>query len=118
MIFKPDLAQKVMAGEKTVTRRMLSDNPRSPWWREKCRYRVGQVVAVNPGRGVTNIGHVRLTSVENVKLGFLDDSEAEREGFANLRDFEDVWTSMHGSYDPELRLWRLEFHVAAVGVPQ
>ncbi len=111
MIFKADLAAKVMVGEKTVTRRMPSDNPRSPWWREECRYRVGQVVAVNPGRGVTNIGHIRLTTVELVELGHLDDAEARREGFASAAEFERLWTEMHGSYDPELCLWRLAFEV-------
>jgi hypothetical protein len=33
--FQRELAEKVMAGEKTVTRRLVSDNPRSPWWRER-----------------------------------------------------------------------------------
>lgn len=33
MNFKPELAAKVMSGEKTVTRRLVSENPRSPWWR-------------------------------------------------------------------------------------
>jgi len=30
VIFRPDPAAKVMAGEKTVTRRLVSVNPRSP----------------------------------------------------------------------------------------
>ena len=32
MIFRPELAAKVMAGEKTATRRLVSDNPR-----KRCR---------------------------------------------------------------------------------
>ncbi len=46
MNFRPELAEAVMADppRKTVTRRLVSDNPNSPWWREKCAYRVGQEV--------------------------------------------------------------------------
>ncbi len=31
MNFRPDLAEKVMRGEKTCTRRLVSANPNSPW---------------------------------------------------------------------------------------
>lgn len=36
IMFRPELAARVMDGTKTVTRRLCSDNPRSPWWREQC----------------------------------------------------------------------------------
>ena len=36
MNFRPELAEKVMAGEKTVTRRVASENPRSPWYVGGC----------------------------------------------------------------------------------
>jgi hypothetical protein len=51
MNFRPELAEKVMAGEKTVTRRLVSDNPRSPWYVGGCSLNVGQDYAVCPGRG-------------------------------------------------------------------
>ncbi len=68
MNFRPELAEAVMAGRKTATRRLVSDNPRSPWWREKCVYRVGQVVAVCPGRGRRQIGRARVSSVERMRI--------------------------------------------------
>jgi len=66
--FRPELAAKVMAGEKTVTRRLCSDNPRSPWWWEDCSLRVGKDYAVCPGRGKHAIGRVRIVSVERLRL--------------------------------------------------
>ncbi len=66
MNFKPELADAVMARRKTVTRRKVSENPRSPWWRERCAYRVGQDVAICPGRGKHAIGRARIISVERM----------------------------------------------------
>lgn len=113
-MFKKPLAEKVMAGEKTVTRRMPSDNPRSPWWREECAYRVGRDYAVQPGRGKPQIGRVRMLSVEKVRLGRLTVAEARKEGFDSPEGFEDVWRSMHGPLEPWIFVWRLEFEVAEV----
>lgn len=69
IMFKPELAAKVMAGEKTVTRRLASDNPRSPWWREGCRFQPGQEVPIQPGRGKTAIGRATVVSVRREAIG-------------------------------------------------
>jgi hypothetical protein len=79
--FQPELAAKVMAGEKTVTRRLVSDNPRSPWWRERCSLKVNHTYAVCPGRGKHAIGRVRIVSVRQERLGWLGADEELREGF-------------------------------------
>jgi hypothetical protein len=109
MIFKPELAALVVAGEKTVTRRLCSDNPRSPWWRERCTYQPGKVFTVNPGRGVTRIGEARVTSCRRMPLGRLSFSEARKEGFSDPRQFMAAFAGINGEYDPELMVWRVEF---------
>jgi hypothetical protein len=110
--FQPELARKVMAGEKTVTRRLVSDNPRSPWWRERCALKVDHTYAVCPGRGKQAIGRVRIVSVDLVWLGFLsEDGEAQQEGFASPKDFWDAWTAINGSYNATALVWRVEFAV-------
>ena len=111
MIFRPELAAKVMAGEKTVTRRLVSDNPRSPWFTDTCGYRVGQRVAICPGRGKHAIGHAEVTSVERRHLGFLDGCEAWREGFRSAREFEAAWAEINGSCDPDVFVWRIGLRV-------
>lgn len=111
MIFRPELAAKVMAGEKTVTRRALSENPRSPWWKERCRYTVGKTFTVNPGRGKTGIGEARVTHCAQVLLGSLETSDAQREGFDTIAEFVDGWTRINGSFDTTERVWRIAFEV-------
>lgn len=111
MIFHRELAAKVLAGEKTVTRRLPKDNPRSPWWRGGCRYVPGKSSAVQPGRSKHSIGRVVVKSAELVELGHLDDAEARREGFTSAAEFEEAWKAMHGGYDPSAPVWRVEFHL-------
>lgn len=113
MIFKRALAEKAVAGEKTVTRRLVSDNPRSPWFVDECGYRAGQVFTINPGRGVTNIGRARVLSVRREELGRLDDAEARREGFPDAAAFEAGFDGINGGYTPEALVWRLEFEAIA-----
>lgn len=114
MIFKPELAEKVLAGEKTVTRRVPSDNPRSPWSRHGCKLKVDGCYAVQPGRSQHSLGRVWVQSVDLVPLGRLTAEEARAEGFASPADFERVWSAMHGGYDPALEVWRVEFRRAGV----
>lgn len=107
MNFKPDLAAKVMSGEKTATRRLVSENPRSPWWREECGYKVGQNVAICPGRGKCQIGKARVRSVKRMRLGFLDSPGATAEGFNSPAKFEAAWREINGAYDPDAIVWRI-----------
>lgn len=112
MNFKPELAAKVMSGDKTVTRRLVSDNPRSPWWREKCSLKVGRDYAICPGRGKNAIGRVRIVSVERQMLGYLSKVEAEAEGFDGplpMLLFEETWTAINGGpYNSGVYVWRVE----------
>lgn len=96
-----------MRGDKIVTRRIVSDNLRSPWWREKCSYHVGQEVAVCPGRGKRRIGRAVVVSVQRITLGRLSHAEAVAEGFPSVLGFEDAWRSINGAYDPYAFVWRI-----------
>lgn len=109
LMFREPLALKVVAGEKTVTRRVPNDNPRSPWWRERCGMVVGSTHAVCPGRGVLSIGRVRIASTRMVRLGLMTEDEARREGCESLAHFISVWEAINREYDPQMRVWRVEF---------
>jgi hypothetical protein len=109
MNFRPELASAVRGGGKTVTRRLVSDNPRSPWWRERCGLRVDHSYAVCPGRGKDSIGRVVVTDVRREQLGRLDVDEAKREGFFTVEAFEEAFTGINGKYDPAALVWRVEF---------
>jgi hypothetical protein len=109
MNFRPELAEKVMAGEKTVTRRLANDNPNSPWWRGACALKIGRDYAVCPGRGKNAIGRVRIVNVGQRELHRLTPREAHREGFESTEAFEAAWTAINGAYDPHALVWRVEF---------
>lgn len=116
MNFRPDLAAKVMAGEKTVTRRLMSDNPRSPWFRERCALVPGRDYAVCPGRGKNAIGRITVTATMSEPLGWLDDAEARREGFDDAHGFVAAFQEINrGKYDPDALVWRVAFEVVPAG---
>ncbi len=115
MNFRPDLAAKVMTGEKTVTRRRCSDNPRSPWWRVDCSLQSDRTYAVCPGRGKPAIGRVKVILVTAVRIGDIDDAEAVREGFAHRGKFIEAWEVINGQYDPDEIVWRVEFVTSSAG---
>lgn len=98
-----------MAGTKDVTRRLVSDNPRSPWAAGGCKLVVGRSYAVCPGRGKHAIGRVIVRQVTLELLGVLWEAEAIREGFEHRIAFEQAWEKINGAYDPRAWVWRVEF---------
>ncbi len=126
MNFRPELAQAVLDGRKTVTRRRMSSNPRSPWWRGGCSLRVTHsptgaffpTYAVTPGRGKPAIGRVEVLSIGAVRLGDIDDAEAAREGFAHRGKFIEAWEEINGKYDPDEIVWRVEFAISTASNPR
>lgn len=111
MIFRPDLAKKVMAGEKTATRRAPSPKTKSPWYWRGCIYKVGQEFAVQPGRGKPSIGAAIVDRVALERLGAIRAEQAVAEGFADIRDFIAAWREINGTFDALAWVWVVEFHV-------
>jgi hypothetical protein len=109
--FQPELAREVLEGRKTVTRRLVSGNPRSPWWRERCLLGAGKPFAVCPGRGKQAVARACVVSAARVALGRLDEAEAGREGFASVAAFERAFAAINGGYDPDALVWRIEFEL-------
>lgn len=113
--FRPELAAAVMDGSKTVTRRLVSDNPRSPWWREACRLMPGRTYAVQPGRGKVAIGRAEVLSVRRERLGDVNHAEARREGFADQPEFARAFAAINGWYDKDAEVWRVELRAVPDG---
>lgn len=116
MNFRPELAAKVMAGEKTVTRRLTSTNPNSPWWKGGCSLKVAKDYAVCPGRGKHAIGRAVVTSVALERLRLMSDAEARREGFATGWAFMEAFAEINGVYDLTAKVWRIGLWAIPPGV--
>jgi hypothetical protein len=111
MNFRPELAALVMEGRKTVTRRLVSNNPRSPWFVDGCSLKVDRSYAVCPGRGKNAIGRVVVTSVELVPLDPICAEDARAEGFEDAKAFWAAFNAINKNVDPGEWVWRIAFKV-------
>lgn len=128
MIFKPEMVEKILAGEKTVTRRPVKYERIQPFGgftelvevARACRYEVGKDYAVQPvieegpgkGRGGKEVARLFVVRIAREPLGGGLDrsiSEAEREGFEDWPAFVLYWQGLYGSYDPNQLVDRIEF---------
>lgn len=109
MNFKPELVEKILAGEKSQTRRVMSDNPNSPWYRRGCKLKVNHLYALCPGRGKPQVGKIAVLHVAEKFLGTIRHHEAVMEGFGSVGEFRDYWERMHGSFDPNMPVWAITF---------
>lgn len=89
MIFSARLSRLVLAGKKTQTRR-----PVRPHHSEH-HFRVGQSVAVQPGRGQKAVGRILLTDVVRQAVTEISLVDAVREGFRGTADFARTWLALY-----------------------
>jgi hypothetical protein len=117
MIFKRELAEKIIAGEKTATRRGMSDNERSPWWRHGTYLFAGREFAVQPGRGIQRVATARVTAIYRQRLCNVTEADARKEGFkgrpgVNVRQvFFEAWAAIYGHVEPNDEVWVIEFEL-------
>jgi hypothetical protein len=120
VIFKPEMVEKILAGEKTVTRRPVKESPRfsggigGPRWLP-CKYEVGKDYAVQPGRGQKAVARIRILDVSRSHVGAIGDADAECEGFEDRNDFRAYWRILYGHWDALQLVDRIEFQLLSGG---
>ena len=105
MIFRPELARKIIRGEKTMTRRPIKPGEKH------CRYQEGRDYAVQPGSGKPESCRILILTVEGQALGDLTYRDARAEGFKTRQDFQAYWAGLHGYYDPGMPVWAIRFRL-------
>jgi ASCH domain len=119
MIFRAELAQLVVKGRKTQTRRVANGKP--------SRYEIGHDYAVQPGRGKSQICRVTILDRRVERLGDLCYEDAVAEGFRSRADFARYWLRLHAidkrrhdpaglSSDEVLALWQARHGATRVWV--
>lgn len=107
MIFTYALADAILEGRKTVTRR--------PVWSGKPGRRrqfvppaAGELLPIQRGYAKA-CAHARITSVtyEPHFSGGVSELEAIQEGFGGAVEFRDAWQSIYGG--ESIAVWRIEF---------
>lgn len=138
MIFTPENAQKIMAGTKWVTRRILKDNEYLEWenveyatptvyritnGRAYVKWQVGRTYAVCPGRGKRAIGRIKIIGLSQEELQSIMDEDVIAEGIppsilgigGREAAFRRLWDSINKAPgtrwgdDPDV--FRIEFEV-------
>jgi hypothetical protein len=103
VIFRPQLVARILAGDKTQTRRPV--RPGDP-----CRYRTDRTYAVQPGRTKRGVARVRVTDVRRERLSQITEDDACREGFASVAGFLAYWDALHGAArNREVDVWVISF---------
>lgn len=104
MIFHPDLAEKVMAGAKTQTRRAYFGK------HQPFPYAIGKTYAVQPGRCQKSIGRILIAMVEVVRLHDLTETDALAEGFPTIEAFFSFWEEhLRYSHHGRTHVWKVSF---------
>lgn len=111
MNFKPELVEKILAGEKTQTRRFTAPNPRSPWYEGGCALKVGSDYALCPGRGKHQVARIRVTEVRRELTDDVGELEARAEGFLSLQAFMEYWERLHGKFELGVPVWVISFEL-------
>lgn len=123
MLFKPELAAKILASEKTQTRRMVKSDDKG-WYRhdnlEKMdcvvrnttvQWMVNRDYAVCPGRGKYQVGRIRVTALRKECVQDITDTDAVREGFANRQQFLDVFRKINPKSQLTDAVWVIDFEL-------
>jgi hypothetical protein len=86
MKFRKDMAQQVIAGHKTQTRRLLD------------LYSINQVLAVYTiEKGV--VAYIKITCKRYERIQSISDLDVGAEGFASREDFMRVWNDCYPDFD-------------------
>lgn len=119
MIFRQEMVDKILAGEKTVTRRPVRLGYTHGAVQPKrielpCRYKIGKTYAIQPGRGQKAVGRLRVVRRNREMLGTIDDTEARLEGFEDRYDFVRYWEGLYGHFKSTQLVNRIEFELVEV----
>lgn len=132
MIFREDLAQKILDELKRQTRRPVKpgDKAEFAWewtesgelietteiaavWRNNRRHwSVGNTYAIQTGRGKPAIAHFKLLLIRREAVREISYSDAIAEGFETREQFFDVWDSFYGNRFPVA--WALDIKLVEV----
>jgi len=110
-------ADKVLAGEKTQTRRPVklgeSFNGIEVYSESgTLKWRVWNTYAVQPGRTAKSVGRIQLTNIRIERIYQITNADARAEGFSGRDEFARVWKELYpkdGSFFD--RVYVLEFEL-------
>lgn len=100
MLFKKHHIDKILHGQKTMTRRL-----------SKRQYHVGSKQGIRSQWFQKSIAHILITRRFKQRLGDINLEDVKKEGYSSLEEFRKVWTEINGSWDPNIVVTVYEFQV-------
>lgn len=116
MLFKPELAAKILRGEKTETRRLKKPgdrlvNGRTVYRNGRVQWELGRTYAICPGRGKRAVGRIRLTCISEEIVGAIREECAIQEGFRSRDEFLAVFAAINGAKHESSLCYALTFEL-------
>ncbi len=93
-------AQDIIGGKKNQTTRKSLDP----------KIQEGAVVRA----AITHFADLKVTGIERKRLSEFNEEDAKREGGYSLKEFREVWKSLHGEWDPDESVYVVHFRLARV----
>jgi hypothetical protein len=134
MLFKPELVAKILAGEKTQTRRVKRDEDTA--WHEgvypqaylpivrvyrsgRLLWQVGHSYALQPGYAKAAVGRILIESIRHcARASDISESDAVAEGFSSVSDFRALYSKINGAESLGQPCWALSFDLINVEEPE
>ncbi len=102
LLFRQDLMQKVLQGQKVQTRR-ISDR----------RFTPGKTYAIRTGMVEQAKAHIKILRTWRQQLRDLTPEDVRKEGFTSFAEFRQAWISIYGSWSPDQYVTAIEFRLLA-----
>lgn len=95
MIFGPELARKIAAGTKTMTRRPIKPG------QKECRCKIGHTYGVQSGRGKPSAHYFTVTDIREENVGRISSKDIRREGLRTHAEFFTYFERLYGPKPPK-----------------
>jgi hypothetical protein len=106
-IFKRRLLALVLQGTKVQTRRIS----RRMWT-------VGKAYGIRDRWFTKPQGHILITRRFKQRLAEISLDDVRKEGFQSMGEFQEAWTKIYGSWNPEQTVTAYEFKLLKGGTPR
>lgn len=99
MLFKKHHIEKTLRGEKTQTRRRITNHS----------YKVGRKYGIRSHWFEKPVAHILITAKRIERLGDITPEDAQKEGGYTVEEYRREWEKINGSWKPDLKVYVYDY---------